>query len=63
MLSSFTNRVAALESEGVYIGGWGLDNLIRPRKDTSGEYSESRWHVTLTSKTLANCSSHVGGSH
>ncbi|KAL3441754.1 major facilitator superfamily domain-containing protein [Aspergillus insuetus] len=41
MLSSFTNRVTALESEGVYIGGWGLDNVIRPRKDTGGEYMTS----------------------
>ncbi|KAL2864409.1 major facilitator superfamily domain-containing protein [Aspergillus lucknowensis] len=41
MFSSWAEQVSTLESEGVYIGGWSLKNLVRPRKDISGEYATS----------------------
>lgn len=49
MISSFTEKAAALEAEGVYIGGWSAKNVLSPRKDTHGEYGKSL-------RTLLQCS-------
>jgi hypothetical protein len=40
MISSFSEKSAALEAEGVYIGSWSAKNVLSPRKDTQGEYGE-----------------------
>jgi hypothetical protein len=37
---NFRVKADALEREGVYIGGWGRRNVLRPSKNTEGQYGK-----------------------
>jgi hypothetical protein len=48
----FSEARAAVEAEGVYIGGWSLKNAVTRQKD-AGEYTITRGYVTSIMLTTA----------
>lgn len=40
MMFNFRENANELEREGVYIGGWRLQNILRPSKNNEGQYGK-----------------------